>query len=37
MGPKIKGIDLVYPGSSRFQLNRGGKICDLCDSFNLVD
>jgi hypothetical protein len=36
MGLKIKGIEFVYPGASRLQLDGEGKICDHRDYFDFV-
>jgi len=36
MGLKIKGIEFVYPGTSRLLFNGDGKICDHRDYFDFV-
>ena len=36
MGLKIKGIEFVYPGTSRLLINGEGKICDHRDYFDFV-
>jgi hypothetical protein len=36
MGLKIKGIEFLYPGASRLQLDGEGKICDHRDYFDFV-
>ncbi|MDA0716587.1 MAG: nuclear transport factor 2 family protein [Cyanobacteria bacterium] len=36
MGLKIKGIEFVYPGTSRLLFNSAGKICDHRDYFDFV-
>jgi hypothetical protein len=36
MGLKIKGIEFVYPGTSRLRLNSEGRICDHRDYFDFV-
>ena len=36
MGLKIKGIEFVYPGTSRLLFNSEGKICDHRDYFDFV-
>ena len=36
MGLKIKGIEFVYPGSSRLKLNAEGRVCDHRDYFDFV-
>jgi hypothetical protein len=33
MGLKIKGIEFVYPGTTRLLFNSEGKICDHRDYF----
>ena len=36
MGLKIKGIEVLYPGTSRLRLNAEGKIVDHRDYFDFV-
>jgi hypothetical protein len=36
MGLKIKGIEFVYPGTTRLLFNGAGKICDHRDYFDFV-
>jgi Uncharacterized conserved protein (DUF2358). len=36
MGLKIKGIEFLYPGTSRLRFNAEGKVCDHRDYFDFV-
>jgi hypothetical protein len=36
MGLKIKGIEFLYPGTSRLQFNAEGKVVDHRDYFDFV-
>ncbi|WP_413440258.1 nuclear transport factor 2 family protein [Synechococcus sp. MIT S1220] len=36
MGLKIKGIEFIYPGTSRLCFNEEGKVCDHRDYFDFV-
>lgn len=36
MGLKIKGIEFIYPGTSRLLFNDEGKVCDHRDYFDFV-
>lgn len=36
MGLKIKGIEFLYPGTSRLRFNGEGKVCDHRDYFDFV-
>ncbi len=36
MGLKIKGIEFVYPGTTRLRFNGEGRICDHRDYFDFV-
>jgi hypothetical protein len=36
MGLKIKGIEFIYPGTSRLLFNDDGKVCDHRDYFDFV-
>ena len=36
MGLKIKGIEFIYPGTSRLRFNAEGKVCDHRDYFDFV-
>jgi len=36
MGLKIKGVEFVYPGTSRLRLNGLGQVCDHRDYFDFV-
>jgi hypothetical protein len=36
MGLKIKGIEFIYPGTTRLLFNEEGKICDHRDYFDFI-